>query len=58
MLSVWAVTMSQEKHLLEKEQLALLKADGMTSINSHCKYAKLQSAWADSSSKMCAYGWC
>lgn len=39
MLSVWAVTMSQEKHLLEKEQLALLKADGMTSINSHCKYA-------------------
>lgn len=31
--------MSQEKHLLEKEQLALLKADGMTSINSHCKYA-------------------
>lgn len=38
MLSVWAVTMSQEKHCLEKEQLALLKPDGMTSTNSHCKY--------------------
>ena len=39
MLSVWAATMSQEKHLLEKEHLALLKPGGMTSINRHCKYS-------------------
>lgn len=31
--------MCQEKHLLEKEQLALLKPGGMTSINSRCKYS-------------------
>lgn len=36
---MWTVTMSQEKHCLEKEQLALLKPDGITSTNSHCKYA-------------------
>jgi len=31
--------MSQEKHLLEKEHLALLKPGGITSTNSHCKYS-------------------
>lgn len=39
MLSVWAATMSQEKQLLEKERLALMKPGGITSINSHCYYS-------------------